>query len=97
MCPFYSEWASWNWEPEGNRDKPIRRMDDSYYKQQNDNGVSYSCDDTCGKRIKIRERECFEVNLKGKNSRLFKITTLISSNLIICRKSIAVQSSQYQN
>ena len=57
-------------------------MDDSYYRQKNDNGVSYSCDDTCGKRIKIRNRECFEVNLKCNSSTLFKITTdvFISSN-----------------
>ena len=72
MCPFYSEWSEWNWEKEGNRENPtiaiINNVELTYDQQiqynQQGHKKSYSCEDTCGKRIKYRERNCYEVNLK---------------------------------
>ena len=64
-CPFYSEWSTWSWIKEGNRESPIKIMDGSYDRQKNKNGLSLSCHDTCGKRIRTRERKCYEINLKG--------------------------------
>ena len=40
-------------------------MDGTYAQQIRDNGLSLSCSDTCGKRIRKRERNCYEINLKG--------------------------------
>ena len=59
---------------EGNREHPVIVMFNNVeltYDQQilyNQQGYkqSYSCKDTCGKRIKYRERDCYEVNLNGK-------------------------------
>ena len=66
ICPFYSSWEPWSWIKEGNRENPIKIMDGSFHQQNRNNGHSYSCLDTCGKRIQLRERTCYQVNLKGK-------------------------------
>ena len=98
-CPFYGEWSSWSWIKEGDRDVPIRFKNDShvfdYNQQKNDTIVSTECSDTCGKRVRTRTRNCYEINLKGS----IILMNWITSNKCSYKnnsRSKEIQSKKYQ-
>lgn len=67
-CPVYGSWSSWGWEKMKNRPHPAKTVNDrkirfNFEKKSIEDSEPTDCTDSCGQRVRVRERKCYKINI----------------------------------